>query len=400
MITVCKFGGTAITKFNLDKVKKIYDKIEGKKFIVVSAYGKDGLNLPKITDMLIELANSIKNKQELLASPIYKQIYAIHKNLIKEFNIEIDIDQLFKCFDKNELYYDYIVSRGEYLSGRIVAKFLDIEFFDSQDYIVFDKSGLNIKKSVKNIKLAFKNKKSGLLTGFYGKYLDKIKLFTRGGSDISGALLASGVDADIYLNYIDVNGYLQISPKIVSLSQTVPKLSYSQLLDLSQMGADVLHKDTILPLIDKNIPINIKNLYNPDNQGTLICHNPNKYGLIAITSEKAYLYTIYKKSNCKLEKLAGILNNNYIMLVDRRQKTYFSTNIDIFELLSKQFCNYKITQEIITSTQILYGDSLPCQKIVKVLQEYKKPIIYGEVEKEYCLFFTKEKIADILYKNL
>lgn len=273
-IKVAKFGGSSVADgIQLTKTKQIIDADKDRKYIVVSAPGKRYEGDNKITDLLYLCKTHMEHNLP------YDQIFQVvaDRFMAVEINLGIDVD-LLKHFDqikeniKNGASADYIASRGEYLNGVLVAAFLGYDFVDTTGLIKFDDQGrLMMEETDKALRTELQNHERAVLPGFYGSGKDgHVKTFSRGGSDITGALVARAVGADTYENWTDVSGFLMADPRIVKNPKPIHTISYKELRELSYMGASVLHEDAIYPARLANIPINIRNTNDPEGVGTII----------------------------------------------------------------------------------------------------------------------------------
>ncbi len=253
-------------------VKKIIESDASRRFVVVSAPGKRFSGDIKITDLLYgcfaELKKSGTCKQAF--APIRARFVSIVKELGLDFDIQTVLDETQQRIDE-ERSEDFTASRGEYLSARVVAEVLGAKFIDAQDVVFFTADGaLDGEKSYKAIASAVAGCERAVMPGFYGVDADgKVKTFSRGGSDISGAVVARAVNATLYENWTDVSGFLACDPRIVDSPKRIKSLSYKELRELSYMGANVLHGDSIFPVRRANIPICIKNTFRPTTRARL-----------------------------------------------------------------------------------------------------------------------------------
>lgn len=275
---VAKFGGSSLADAN--QMKKVADIIKSqpeRKYVVVSAPGKRFSGDIKVTDMLINLCDNPADAEAQI-----EEINARYDGIIQGLGVEIDLDEDFDAIRRaagKKYERDFVVSRGEYLSGKILAKYIGYDFVDAADCIKFDDVG-NYDEEATNKAFAkiFKNHKTAVIPGFYGSMPDGlIKTFPRGGSDITGAVISAAAGADIYENWTDVSGLLMADPAIVDSPLTVPVITYKELRELSYMGAAVMHEDTIFPVVKLEIPINIRNTNSPNDNGTLIVKNADYY---------------------------------------------------------------------------------------------------------------------------
>lgn len=272
-VKVCKFGGTSMAGGNVIKsVKNIIESDKERRFIVVSAPGKRYSGDTKVTDLLYA-CNSASDREEL--KKCFAPVRTRFVNIIKELNSTFDIqsvldeveEQIF--FNKEE---DFTASRGEYLCAVIMADVLGAKFVDAKDVIFINDDGsLNGEKTYRAVAKALSGVQRAVIPGFYGcGTVGSVKTFSRGGSDISGAIVARAVNASLYENWTDVSGFLACDPRIADSPKLINCISYKELRELSYMGAEVLHSESIFPVRKANIPILIKNTFRPQDEGTTI----------------------------------------------------------------------------------------------------------------------------------
>ncbi|WP_251615425.1 aspartate kinase [Senimuribacter intestinalis] len=274
-IKVAKFGGSSVADgIQLMKTKQIIEADPDRKYIVVSAPGKrfDGDN--KITDLLYLCKTHMEHNlpYEQVFQVITDRFMAVQLNL----NVNVDLQGHFDIIKENlkkGCSSDYIASRGEYLNAVLIAAFLGYDFVDAEGLILFDNKGRLMQEATDEaLRKELAKHERAVLPGFYGSNAEdgKVRTFSRGGSDITGSLVARAVDADIYENWTDVSGFLMADPRIVKNPKPIHKISYKELRELSYMGASVLHEDAIYPARIANIPINIRNTNLPEDPGTII----------------------------------------------------------------------------------------------------------------------------------
>ena len=274
MLKVCKFGGTSMSNANaMLQVKSIIESDKDRKFIVVSAPGKRSKEDTKITDSLYACYSEILNTGK--CSESFKFIRDRFIEIVKELKLELEIESILNQTEQRmveEKSADFCASRGEYLSAIVMASLLGAKFVDAEEMIRFDSKGrLNEEYTDDKVKTKLENVEYAVIPGFYGKdSYGKIKTFSRGGSDITGSIIARGVKADLYENWTDVSGFLVCDPRIVPESKVIKQLTYKELRELSYMGAAVLHSEAIFPVMKGKIPINIKNTFKPEDAGTMI----------------------------------------------------------------------------------------------------------------------------------
>ena len=305
MKKVVKFGGSSLA--SAEQFKKVGDIIrsdESRRYVVPSAPGKRFDGDIKVTDMLYECYRAAE-KGEKVAGKI-KKIQARYQEIIDGLGLDLKLDEQFAEIEKNFIAQagsDYAASRGEFLNGKIMAAYLGFEFIDAAEVVRFDENG-DFQSEITNeiMSARLEKAKNAVIPGFYGATEEgRVVTFSRGGSDITGSLVARAVNADLYENWTDVSGFLIADPRIVKGSKSIETITYKELRELSYMGASVLHEDAIFPVRRAGIPINIRNTNAPADKGTLIveatCYQP-KYtitgiagtdGFAAITIEKAMM---------------------------------------------------------------------------------------------------------------
>ena len=274
MLKVAKFGGSSVAGAEqFKKVKAIMEADEARKIIVVSAAGKRSSDDHKLTDLLYLCHAHITYGVSCadIVETIRSRFVEIRDQLGLEFDVESEFDKLVPRLNKS-MGVDELVSRGEYFTARLMAEYLGYTFVDAADVIIFGFDGhVDREKSYNAIKEAFDKYGKILIPGFYGKLPGgKIKLMSRGGSDITGAMAAAAVQADVYENWTDVSGILMADPRIVKDPSPIAKISYAELRELAYMGASVLHEESILPVKEPGIALNIRNTNRPQDEGTMI----------------------------------------------------------------------------------------------------------------------------------
>lgn len=305
MIKVVKFGGSSLA--SAEQFKKVGDIIhadEARKYVVPSAPGKRNSKDTKVTDMLYfchDLASKGKEFKDVL-----NKIAARYQEIIEGLELDLCLQDKFDIIEKalkDGAGADYAASRGEYLNGIIMARYLGYKFVDAAELIRFHEDGtFDADSTDKLMKDKLFNVERAVIPGFYGAMEDgQVKTFSRGGSDVTGSLVAKAVLADIYENWTDVSGFLVADPRIIKNPEAISTITYRELRELAYMGASVLHEDAIFPVRKAGIPINIKNTNAPDDMGTMIVQNTcvkpkytitgiaGKKGFVAITIEKAMM---------------------------------------------------------------------------------------------------------------
>lgn len=287
MIKITKFGGSSVANATqFAKVKQIIESDSARRFVVVSASGREHKNDNKVTDLLYLIEAHIKYSVDY--HPLFQLIEDRFLTMKRELNltypIENDLEELKQRLNKT-ISTDYLVSRGEYLTAKLMAEYLGFPFLDAKDIIIFRYNGkIDFDATRLRLKEYMQNHDRFVMPGFYGALPDgTIKIMSRGGSDITGSILADILDADMYENWTDVSGILMADPRIVSKPKRIDTITYSELRELSYMGASVLHEEAIFPVKEKNIPINILNTNHPEEGGTIILEKDDKPSAQLIT---------------------------------------------------------------------------------------------------------------------
>ena len=303
MKKVVKFGGSSLA--NAEQFQKVGDIIrseESRRYVVPSAPGKRFSADTKVTDLLYTCYGKAEAGEDFtdVLTEIKGRFYEIIKGLNLDLSLEEEFRQIeadFKAHAGNE----YAASRGEFLNGKVMAAYLGYEFIDSATVIRFDKNGnFDADKTDKLLSKRLQKCERAVIPGFYGGMEDgTVKTFSRGGSDVTGSLVAKAIHADIYENWTDVSGFLVTDPRIVDNPAVIETITYRELRELSYMGATVLHEDAIFPVRKEGIPINIRNTNRPEDKGTFIvestCRKP-KYVITGIAGKKGFCSINIEKS--------------------------------------------------------------------------------------------------------
>ena len=310
MIKTLKFGGSSLADAEHFKmVKDIVESDPDRRVVIVSAPGKRFSKDNKVTDLLYLCYAHIRYGVD------YKNILNIIKErysqIIDDLSIDFDLDKAFETIEneiKNGEGEEYLVSRGENLCAQIMAKYLGFEFVDSYGNVFFKYDGsIDTAKTYEALKFSF-NAAGGkiVVPGFYGTMPDgSLALMSRGGSDITGALVAAALGADLYENWTDVPGILMADPGIVKDPYPIPRITYNELRELTYMGAKVLHEASVFPAREAKIPLNIRDTNNPDDPGTIIneefdekeMKDDSKYFITGIAGRKGYSIIDIKQDN-------------------------------------------------------------------------------------------------------
>ena len=316
MIKVCKFGGSSVADAGqFLKIKNIVKSDMSRKFVVVSAVGKANKDDHKITDLLYVLYSHVKYgvDYESIFKIVEDKYNAIKNELGLSINLDAEFDEIRKNLNKH-CDVDYVVSRGEYLSAKLMADHLGGIFVDAKDVIFF---GYDNKFYFDKIEKALEKYEGSdkviVVPGFYGSLPNgKIRCMSRGGSDITGAVIANVVNASVYENFTDVSGIMVADPRIVDKPVSVKRITYAELREMSYMGASVLHDEAIFPVKAKNIPLNILNTNDPSHPGTMILETCDEYDekeeplvISGITGKKGFSSIFVAKSHIASE--VGVL---------------------------------------------------------------------------------------------
>ena len=308
MIKISKFGGSSVASAEqFKKVKAIVDADPDRKFIVVSAVGRrfDGDN--KITDLLLLVNAHIQYHVD--CTSLLADIEQRFVDIADELGVTWPVAEKFETFAKNIKKHspEYIVSRGEWFTSHIMAEYLGLKFVDAADVIVFHHDGtVDIERTASRLKEVVVREGAFVLPGFYGATVDgSIKLFKRGGGDITGAIVARCINADLYENWTDVSGFLSADPRVVEDPRSIRRITFDEMRELSYMGASVLQEEAIFPVREVGIPIVIKNTNRPEDRGTIISETAevgtNEHLITGVAGKKDFLAVHVKKAHMSNE---------------------------------------------------------------------------------------------------
>ncbi len=295
MKKVVKFGGSSLASASqMQKVKQIITSDPDRRYVIPSAPGRRYSDDAKVTDMLYQCYDAAAAGEDI--TDRIGRIQSRFREIIDGLNLDLDLSDefaLIKDHFMRQAGRDYAASRGEYLNGKVLAAYLGFRFIDAAEVICFTESGsFDSEKTHEILRERLKNMEQAVIPGFYGAMPDgSIKTFSRGGSDVTGSIVARAVRADVYENWTDVSGVLVADPRIVSNPEVVETITYRELRELSYMGATVLHEDAIFPVRSEGIPIHILNTNHPEDKGTLIvestCRSP-RYVITGIAGKKGF----------------------------------------------------------------------------------------------------------------
>ena len=357
-VKVVKFGGSSLADAeHFKQVASIIKADPARRFVVPSAPGKRFKDDIKVTDMLYSCYEKIRKHENI--DELYEQIKARYNGIIAELGLDFDISGELE-YVKNAMMHrsgrDFAASRGEYLNGLILAKYLGYSFIDAENVIFFRENGtFDEEKTNQVLSEELKQRENAVIPGFYGVMPNgTIKTFSRGGSDITGSIVARAAEADLYENWTDVSGFMMADPRIVDNPCAIQTITYRELRELSYMGATVLHEDAIFPVRYAGIPINIRNTNAPEDAGTMIVAETPDYdtekvitgvagkkGFSVITIEKDMMNSeigfgrkvleILEDNEISFEHLPSGIDNMSIVvatdaLEDRREKVVSAIN--------------------------------------------------------------------------
>lgn len=306
-LKVLKFGGTSLADAeHFRQVAEIVKSDPTRRYVVASAPGKRKGSDTKITDLLYKCYTLAANEEDV--TKVFDEIKQRYNDIIDDLGIDLDLTPKFDRIRDALLHNtgrDYIASRGEYLNAMILAKYLGFDFIDAKKVIFFKEDGsFDSEKTNEVLRDALSNVEYAVIPGFYGSMPNgTIRTFSRGGSDVTGSIVARAASATLYENWTDVSGFLMADPRIVDNPKTIKTITYKELRELSYMGATVLHEDAIFPVRYSKIPINIRNTNRPDDNGTFIVPETDdmsehiitgiagRTGFSSITIEKAMMNT-------------------------------------------------------------------------------------------------------------
>ena len=314
MLKVTKFGGSSMADAGqYRKVRDIILSDKERRVVVVSAAGKAHKDDHKITDLLYLCYAHVQYGVD--CDGVFEMITSRYLQVRDELGVQLDLEtefaELKKQLKAKKVSQDALVSRGEYFSAKLMAAYLDFDFVDAADWVKFNLDGTVNKETTYAALKSMVSGKGVVTPGFYGVMPNgAIRTFSRGGSDITGALAAAALDADVYENWTDVSGILMADPRIVENPQPIPEVTYDELRELSYSGAQVLHEGTIFPVREKSIPLNIRNTNAPSDPGTMIRESfvtdadPERF-ITGITGKKDF--TIISLSKRGMGNEVGVL---------------------------------------------------------------------------------------------
>lgn len=395
MVVVCKFGGSSLADADsVERVCEILRESEQRRYAVVSAMGSVCVGQKKITDLFIELAEGGADAEA--------EIRRRHTELAEQLGysgIKVLLDEVFDSIHcKNNK--DFTVSRGEYLMARIVSKKLGRQFVDGSEIIAFKGNRWDVGGSVLKAKEKLENLDSAVIAGFYGAdEKGDIHTLTRGGSDITGAVVANAVDADLYENWTDVDGFFAVDPRY-SESKLMDCLSYDELTLLSYYGARVLHYKTVVPLVLKAIPLNIRNTFNTGAKGTMVSYERRK-GFKGVAVSDFKMYEIEGMSGDEIGEIGSVKGkifsgiNRAVLLTD---------DDGFFNKLKQSGKVTRIRIRDVSVAAVAGCDSASGAEVITELRKQGVSLYAVECVDETFIAVTdrknKERIAEIVFRVL
>ncbi len=322
MLKVLKFGGSSLASGEtFEKVKKIVEADSSRAIVIVSAPGKRHSKDMKVTDLLYLCQAHIKYNANF--DHIYEEIKGRYQAIYDYCGLKQDLTSEFEAIREKlnkKTSVDYIVSRGEYLNAKLMAEYLGYTFVDSTEWLYFNFNGkVDFEKSYAALSAIIEKTNRVVIPGFYGVTPDgAVKTFSRGGSDITGAIAAAAVNADMYENWTDVSGIMTADPRIVENPRPIENVTFAELRELSYMGAEVLHEETVFPVRQKNIPLYIKNTNDMNARGTLIMESFDE----ETDSKASFITGISGKKNFSIITIAKNRMNDEIGYVRRALEVF------------------------------------------------------------------------------
>ena len=324
MKKVVKFGGSSLA--SAKQFKKVADIIradKGRRYVVPSAPGKRNDKDEKVTDLLYQCYDAASQGKSY--KRILDKIRERYEEIIDGLHLNVNLDHEFQRIEENfvsGIGREYAASRGEYLNGILMAAYLGIPFIDAAEVVFFDENGNFLSEETnEELEERLAHVERAVIPGFYGSGKDgRIHTFSRGGSDITGSIVARAIHADLYENWTDVSGFLVADPRIVENAEVIETVTYKEVRELSYMGASVLHEDAIFPVRKEGIPIHIRNTNRPEDKGTLIventCRKP-RHLITGIAGKKGFCSMYIEKAMMNSEvgfgrKVLGVLEDQGI----------------------------------------------------------------------------------------
>ena len=361
MLKVAKFGGSSMADAGqFKKVKAIIEADPARKIIVVSAAGKRFKDDHKLTDLLYLCHAHIKYGVD--CDSVFSMIAERYRDICSELGLGVDIEKELSALRSemdNGISKDKLVSRGEYFSALLMADYLGYDFIDAEKWLKFNFDGsINEEESYELLRTLAAGRKA-VIPGFYGALPNgTVKVLSRGGSDVTGALAAAALDADVYENWTDVSGILMADPRIVENPDSIERITYNELRNLSYMGAQVLHEATLFPVAEKNIPVNIRNTNAPEHPGTVIMESFDD----ELRSDR-FITGVAGKKDFSVITISKVGMSNEIGAIKR-----------ILESFEKHELSVEYTPSGIDSVSIVVSSAKNSSKIFAVIGDIQKNV--------------------------
>ncbi len=366
MMKVCKFGGSSLADAKqFKKVKAIVESDKERKFIVPSAPGRRNDKDFKITDILYLCYEHVQKSVNM--DYIYSMLENRYCELVSDLGLSLDIGYELAEIKKAILdgaSADFCASRGEYLCSLILSEYLNMPVVDPKELIVIRSDGkIEEKETYEKISDILSVYETAVIPGFYGATkMGKIKTFSRGGSDISGAIIARGVNADLYENWTDVSGFMMADPRIVGKEKGIVELTFKELRELSYMGANVFHEEAIFPVYGSGISINIRNTNKAQDAGTIIVdeRDIHKYGPVTgITAKKNFTVIAIEKT------------------LMHKSKNFYS---DVIGILNKHDVNFEHIPSSIDSLSVVISDEEISDKLDQLIEDIEMSLAPDNIQ--------------------
>ncbi|NCB00647.1 MAG: aspartate kinase [Spirochaetia bacterium] len=383
---VSKFGGSSLCDAtHIKKVAQILKSDSSRVVAVVSAPGKRNKEDTKITDALYRceklVATGVSCKDEF--EVIRERYLTIAKDLGVKGNIASALDEVYDNISKGAG-KDYAASRGEYLNAVIISQYLGWNLIDASDVVLIEQDGTVNEQTYVDLKKAINPKEHYIFPGFYGRDTNgKVKTFSRGGSDISGAIVARSLGECLYENWTDVSGISKADPRIISDAKVIDKLTYNEVRELASVGFNVFHEEAIAPVREAGIPIQVKNTNKPEDKGTSIVasRDPLVVPIVGLTAKKGYFKIaihklfILKKPQVKVEIEAKLIEAGFSLEFILRgidDLTYYAQGEDVAEETITQLINNLTQTHLLEEMEITSGFAIAAVTGVGLGHEKKK----------------------------
>jgi len=397
MTVVCKFGGSSLSsRKGIESLVSIVRENKNRRFIVVSAMGRRCACEKKVTDLLFEYAEG--------NIAVWKEIRQRHVSLCGELGLDARdiLDETEYIISQKDTSKEFIVSRGEYLMARIISRLLGFPFVDGGDITGFDQEGRwELEGSLKRASITLSGMQNGVVAGFYGRdEKGRTRLLSRGGSDVTGAVVAYAVNACLYENWTDVDGFMAVSPAFYDGAEIIRSLSYSEMSELSYYGAEVLHHQTVLPLKFRAVPLVIKNTFNSKGAGTVVSYHKN--GGVKGMAVKDYVFFDVETTD------GGFCGTDFsVRDVIKRTPCGFivmSDRAEIYDILRRDKSVVTVKVKEVSLIAVAGADIMACGKAVScliandlqpVVLEYKRGSLHVVVNRS-----DKGKAISLLHEGL